>query len=583
MAFLRTRDSSVAAGHTFTLQGHVIRVGRSSNSEVLLDHHGISREHAVITHEQSSEISGYYLTDLGSRNGTYINGYPVTEKTKLIDGDLLKFCDSEFVFLEHEYSYDIHFQPSESESRRRQNAERVNRVIVTDGAPDDGYHVKSKIPLDHGKPALTSAKASVKLRAMIDIGRNLGADVHQVLPQLVENLLKIFLQADCAYIFLQDLQTQRLELKAFLHRDPDNDESFRVSRSVLERVANSKAAILSDDVANDSRFDPTDSIISYNICSIMAVPIMEYDQSEVLGVIQVDARSRGQKFTHDDLDLLVSLAYQVAVCYQNAKLHEIAVSERVMEQEMSIANTVQRGLLPQSQPVIADYQFFDFYRPAKYLGGDYYDYITLADGRLVFALGDVSGKGVAASLLMAKLSAEVRGSLIIETSSADMMSRLNRIFCDPRWDNRFITFFFGVLDPMTHEICFHNAGHYPPILVSPSDISSANSTAPAPVSRTLGEDVIGLPLGVSDETLYPESRFTIQPGQKLVVLSDGITDAMNSQGDYYTMNGVLKSISGLRVDSVKEFGERLLNAVHSFSGRTPQTDDQSLLIVGRLP
>jgi len=303
----------------------------------------------------------------------------------------------------------------------------------------------------------------------------------------------------------------------------------------------------------------------------MAVPIMDYDQAEVLGVIQVDARSRGQKFTHEDLDLLVSLAYQVAVCYQNARLHEIAISEKIMEREMNIANTVQRGLLPQSPPVISNYEFFDFYRPAKYLGGDYYDYIVLADGRLVFALGDVSGKGVAASLLMAKLSAEVRGGLIIEPTIADAMQRLNRIFCEPRWDNRFVTFFFGILDPVTHEICFHNAGHIPPILLSPDG-----------KTEMLGESCIGLPLGVMDDTEYPEIRFTIQCGQKLIILSDGITDAMNAQGDYFSLNGVLKFISGSTAGSAEEFGERLVSAVHSFSGRTPQTDDQSLLIVGRI-
>ena len=559
MAFLRIRDSNILAVNTFPLQGTVIRIGRTVGNDIPLDHHGISREHAVITRDET----GYYLTDLDSRNGSYINGRTLGEKTKLTNGDLLRFCDLELIFYEQE-------PPSESAFRKQQNKAQVSRVTLSDIEPTEGYSVKAKITLSDKRPVITSANAAVKLQAMIDIGRNLGADVDQVLPQLVENLLKIFLQADCAYILLVDDQTHRLELKAFLHRNPNNQESFHISRSILERVARAKAAILSDDVAHDSRFEPTDSIISYNICSIMAVPIMDYDQAEVLGVIQVDARSRGQKFTHEDLDLLVSLAYQVAVCYQNAKLHEIAITEKIMEQEMNIAHTVQLGLLPQSSPVITHYEFFDFYQPARFLGGDYYDYIALADGRLVFALGDVSGKGVAASLLMAKLSAEVRGSLIIESTFGAVMKRLNQIFCNPRWDNRFITFFFGVLDPSTHEICFHNAGHVPPILVLPDGSC-----------EMLGENNSGLPLGVMEDTEYPESRFTIQKGQKLVVLSDGLTDAMNAQGQYFSMNGILKYISGSRVDSVNEFGKRLLSAVHSFSGRTPQTDDQSLVVVGK--
>jgi len=568
MAFLRTRDSSVIAKETFPLENSVVRIGRIGSNEISFDHHGISREHAIL---QQDEHGIFYITDLGSRNGTYINGRAIKEKTRLINGDLLRFCDIELVFSEHDIPYDEPLENPENVSKRQQNETQVSRVLVTDADLSEGYSIKSSIPLDEKRPVLTSAKAAVKLRAMIDIGRNLGAAVDEVLPQIVDNLLNIFLQADCAYILLHDEQTQRLELKAHQRRDPNNQEYVRISRSILEKVANTRAAVLSDDVANDSRFDPTDSIISYNICSIMAVPIMDYDKSEVFGVIQVDARSRGQKFTHEDLDLLVSLAYHVAVSYQNARLHEIAILEKVMEREMNIANTVQRGLLPQSSPVIEHYRFFDFYRPAQYLGGDYYDYIVLADGRLVFALGDVSGKGVAASLLMAKLSAEVRGGLIIESSFSGMMRRLNRIFCDPRWDNRFVTFFFGVLDPAAHEVRFHNAGHIPPILVSPDGNA-----------EMLGENNIGLPLGVMDDTEYPESRFTMQPGQKLVVLSDGITDAMNAQGDYFAMSGVLKYFAGSRADTVEEFGKRLISAVHSFSGRTPQTDDQSLVIVGRM-
>jgi len=566
MAFLRTRDSCIIANNTFFIEGDVVRIGRTAGIEILLDHHGISREHAVISRDET----GYSITDLDSRNGTFVNGRPLKEKTRLADGDLLRFCDLELIFYEHDYPSDDILKPSESAIRKRQNEAQVSRVTLTDLEPAEGYSVKSRIALNDKRPAITPANAAVKLQALIDIGRNLGGNVNEILPKLAENLLKIFTQADCAYILLVDDQTHRLELKVFLHRDPNYQESIRVSRSILERVARAKAAILSDDVANDSQFEPTDSIISYNICSVMAVPMMDYDQAEVLGVIQVDARSRGQKFTHNDLDLLVYLTYQMAVHYQNAKLHEIAISEKILEREMNIANTVQRGLLPQEPPVITNYGFFDFYRPARYLGGDYYDYIPLADGRLVFALGDVSGKGVAASLLMAKLSAEVRGGLVIESTFTAMMQRLNRIFCDPRWDNRFITFFFGVLDPASHEICFHNAGHIPPILVF------SDGTA-----EMLGENNIGLPLGVMDDTEYPESRLTIQKGQKLVVLSDGITDAMNAQGNYFSLSGVLKHMSGNRVDSVEEFGGRLISAVHSFSGRTPQTDDQSLLIVGR--
>ncbi len=559
MAFLQTRFQDGAEPKIYPIVSETVRIGRHSSCDLFLDHNGVSREHARLT----SENGQFFIEDIKSRNGTFLNGQPVTEKTPVKSGDVLCFCDVELVFLTGD--------PSESsKSDSGAVVSGASQAFLMDSASDESHFtVKQQISLSDKKPVLTSANAAVKLQAMIDISRNLGAAVKQVLDQLVINMLKIFLQADCAYILLMDSQG-RLDLKAYQQRDASFQGTVRISRSILEKVASSKAAILSDDVANDSRFEPSESIINYNIYSTMAAPIMDYDQSEVLGVIQVDARATGRKFTYEDLDLLVSLAYQVAVSYQNAQLHEVAIHDKLLEREMNIANTVQRSLLPSSSPQVDRYGFFDFYQPAKYLGGDYYDYIPLPDGRLVFALGDVSGKGVAASLLMARLSAEVRSGLIIEPTFEGGVKRLNQIFCDPRWDSRFITFFFGVLNPKTNEITFHNAGHIPPILVS------TDGTV-----RMLGEESIGFPLGVMDDTEYPATTFTIEDGQTLVVISDGITDAMNAQGEYFTLEGTLNYLRRVKTASVKDFGSNLINAVHSFAGREPQSDDQSLIVVGR--
>jgi serine phosphatase RsbU (regulator of sigma subunit) len=551
MPFFRSREHQGVQQGSFEFHGDICRIGRSAECGVHLNYNGISRVHACITCENDN----YYIEDLKSRNGTFLHGKPIEGKTQLRDGDVVQFCDIEFIFYIN--------TPSRAPAKEKPH------VIIDETEDSRTFTVSSEIMLGDKKTSLTSANAAVKLQAMIDIGRKLGAATDQVLPQLVQNLLKIFLQADCAAILLVNEQTKRLDLCAFEHRDPRNNEEHRISRSVLDKVVNSKAAIISDDVANDSRFEMSESIVNYRICSIMATPIMDYDQSEVLGVIQVDARTSGRKFTFEDLDLLVSLSYQVAVSYQNAKLQELAIAEEVMEREMNIANTVQRGLLPVASPSIPNYEFYDFYKPAKYLGGDYYDYIPLPDGRLVFALGDVSGKGVSAALLMAKLSAEVRSGLIIEKTFKGAVERVNRLFCEPRWDNRFITFFFGVLNPETHEIVFHNAGHVPPMLVT-------NGTV-----EILGEENISLPLGIMDDSEYPETRFTIEKGQKLLIISDGITDAMNSQGKYFTSAGVLNFLRESTTESVVEFGKNLISAVHSFAGREPQFDDQTLIVLGR--
>ena len=546
MPYLQTHQENVLEKPTFPLGTSPVRIGRLPECEIAVDRNDVSRIHARILFEDNQ----YFLEDLKSRNGTFLNGEKVIDKMPIREGDVLRFCDVEFTFCAEEA-----------------DGSGARAVIVDDNPNEaEAFTIKSCIP----RPVLTSANAAIKLQALIDIARNLGASVDEVLRQIVTNLLKIFLQADCAYIMMVDPQTKRLEVKAYQHRDPNNQDQFRISRTIVEKVAASKQAFVSDDVTNDSRFDVSESIVISKIYSFMVAPVMDYDKSEVLGVIQVDARSSGRRFTHEDLDLLVSLSFQIAVAYQNAQLQEVAIMERVLANEMSIANSVQRGFLPTASPQVRHYGFFDYYKPAKYLGGDYYDYIQLTDGRLVFALGDVSGKGVPAALLMAKLSAEVRTGLLLESSFAKAMCRLNNVYNNPGWDSRFITFFFGVLTPSTHEIEFYNAGHLPPILVS----QNGNL-------ELLGEERIGLPLGIMPDTEYSATHITIQNGQRLVVLSDGMTDAMNAQNQCFGSEGIYNHLRQANSRNITEFGKNLVSAVASFAGRTPQTDDQSLIILGR--
>ncbi|HBT78482.1 MAG TPA: protein serine phosphatase [Planctomycetaceae bacterium] len=566
MAYLRRIESDSKKGALIEIIADSSRLGRHPGCEIVLDNNAVSREHARLIRDQND----YHIEDLHSRNGTYVNDELITRRVKLKNGDAIRICDMRFLFFD---------EPGMLDSSQFNAMHLAGRATLSDESnpASDSYTIKSSIRMDNGKGLLPSgpvemprANAEIKLRALIDIGRNLGAQVDQVLPQLLNNLLRIFLQADCAYIILSDKQTKRLELKAFKHRDPKNRESYRISRTILEKVVFSKAAILSDDVANDSRFDPSESIINYSIYSIMAAPIMDYDQAEVLGVIQVDSRTGGKKFSYEDLDLLVSVAYQIAVTYQNAMMQDAVVAEKLLERDLAMAHRVQMSLLPLERPSIPGYGFFDHYKPAQYLGGDYYDYIPLPDGRLALALGDVSGKGVAASLFMSKLCSEVRTGLLIEPTFADTMKRLNRIYADERWENRFITFFFGILDPNRNTLTFFNAGHVPPILCD------GNGSA-----VTLAEDKIGLPLGVAEGSEYEEHTITIEEGRTVVVISDGLTDAMNVSEKYFGMEGVLKHLRRSTTASVEDFGANLINAVNSFAGRTPQTDDQSVLIFGR--
>ena len=179
----------------------------------------------------------------------------------------------------------------------------------------------------------------------------------------------------------------------------------------------SKQAILSADAASDERFEMSESIVDFRIRSMMCAPLIT-GEGNALGVIQIDTLDPRNRFNREDLDVLASVACQAAFAVENAQLHETALREQAIKRELAVAHEVQRGFLPAASPNLAGYDFFEFYESANALGGDYYDYVELSGGRLAVVLGDVSGKGISASLLMAKLSAEARFCLASEPTPA---------------------------------------------------------------------------------------------------------------------------------------------------------------------
>jgi len=297
--------------------------------------------------------------------------------------------------------------------------------------------------------------------------------------------------------------------------------------------------------------------------------------------VQLDSCSTGKRFDSDDLNMLVDISHQIAINYENMRYYEKIALERAHEREMSVAHRVQKGFLPIQPPKVKDYGFFDYYQPALYLGGDYFDYITLPDGRIVVALGDVSGKGVPAALLMAKLSSEVRYRLVTEATLADAMNRLNAIFCEERWDHRFVTFLLTVIDTKSHTVTMLNAGHNPPLLC---DICVNDKTTDPNWQRvrTIADNLKGLPLGVSPNSRYEQLSFTLAQGQMIAIYSDGLTDAENQEGQAYELARIKEMLATTRADTVEAIGRSLIDSVRQFSANTPQADDQCLVLFGRL-
>jgi sigma-B regulation protein RsbU (phosphoserine phosphatase) len=322
-------------------------------------------------------------------------------------------------------------------------------------------------------------------------------------------------------------------------------------------------AILSQD-----KFDEIQSVADMNIRSIMCVPLVGA-AGRALGVLQIDTRDHRTRFQQEDLEVLASVANLAAVAVENTRLHETEIAKLALDHDLHIAHNVQKRFLPCQLPRYDGYEFYHFYEAARQIGGDFFDYIALPDHRLAVVVADVSGKGIPAALMMAKMSAETRYVLVSERDPAAALIRLNAEFCEAGWEDRFVTMAVVVIDLDRHEAQIVNAGHMPPFLRN-----GAGSVL------LLGEQEAGLPLGVSSEFGYRSIAVPLAPGDCLTMFTDGINEAMDPHGTQYGMERLAGQLRRGNL-SVRQLGERILDNVKEFAGASAQFDDMCLLCFGR--
>jgi serine phosphatase RsbU (regulator of sigma subunit) len=253
----------------------------------------------------------------------------------------------------------------------------------------------------------------------------------------------------------------------------------------------------------------------------------------------------------------------------NAAMHEQVLSQRSLQRDLDLAARMQRALLPSAAPPIDGYDFFAYYESARQIGGDYYDYVPLSDGRFAVVVGDVAGKGVSAALLMARLSSDVRFILASEPDLARVVMRVNQSFAQQGWEDRFVTMIFAVVDPKTHEMIIVNAGHMAPMVRSAGGMI-----------EEISEDIAGLPIGVYEDYEYESMTRTLAPGDVVTVFTDGFSEAMNAKGDLYGLERLAKAASA-NASNTTELGEHILTDVRSFVDGFAQSDDMCLTCFGR--
>jgi serine phosphatase RsbU (regulator of sigma subunit) len=299
----------------------------------------------------------------------------------------------------------------------------------------------------------------------------------------------------------------------------------------------------------------------------MCAPLLD-SEGNPLGVIQIDTLDQRKRFRQEDLEVLASVAVQAGIAIDNAQLHERALRQKEIEKDLELAWEVQQGFLPQNRPALPGYEFYNYYQAANQVGGDYYDYIPLPDGRTAVLVADVVGHGVAAAMMMAKVSAEAKYCLASEAHPAAAVTRLNDRLSSFLLD-RFVTLIMVVLDPVQHEATVVNAGHMAPLW------RHTDGAIDEP-----GADNSGLPLGIMGGFAYEQSAITVQPGELLMLYTDGINEAMNARNEQFSIERLREhlrqSYSGLQAT-----GEAIITDVRRFLAGAPQSDDMCLVCFGR--
>ncbi len=528
-----------------------LSIGRSPECQLVLDDRAVSRRHAVVRRDGD----GFVVEDLKSINHTFVNAHEITEGTPLRHRDHLRICHYEFIF---------HVEDSES-------SERFGvQIVLREGSDSSARRLSETSTPGTGTPSGSKdARPEQKLPAVQAILRDLSTVVNedQLLPRILGSLFTIFPQAERGYILFINEDGKTLTPKAMKARH-GNDDSLHISRAIVDRVLTNGQPLLLADAPTDPEIGSTESIMCYNIHSIMCVPLASPGNPPI-GIVQIHTENRKHKFKSEDLETLVNVATIAAFKLENARMHKELLKQEKLRIEGEYAKTVQTEFLPSACPEIAGYGFDAYYKAAGSVGGDYYDFVPVGNDRLVIALGDVAGKGLAAALLMAHLHGDVRSAAKSCSDPGRALQAVNQAICEAGPAEKFVSLVYMVLNTREHTLDIVNAGHMPPLL------RKADGTI-----LQIGEEHSGPLLKFSPEHDYETVRLRLAPGDVVLVYTDGVTDAMNSKQKRFKLDrlcGIFKKAKPNPIDVL----DAIVVEVHRFTGDAEQNDDIAMISFGR--
>ena len=533
---------------TIALDRDRITLGRSSANELSYpDDIGLSRQHLAIVGRDGK----WTVEDLGSKNGTLLNGVRIEKPMPFGPGDRVSAGHLTIEFAGSGGASQNTVMFVENKEQFSNSATTVVASLGTVlGSPGD----------DLNKTTVMSMQGTPQMRALIDAGRELAG--HRPLAELFPLIMDLSTKAVRAGRgVLMTLDGDQLNVRAA------HGEGFQISSTVRDRVLKGKDSLLIRDAQLDQALRQHMSIVEQKVRSMIAVPLQTNDR--VIGLIYVDSPDNIREFTVEDLNLLTVMANIAAIRIEHARLNEIEEAERAMAKDMHQAALIQERLLG-TPPVMEGLDIGAKTVASRAVGGDYYDFIKYPDGRVGIMVGDVAGKGMPAALLMSSLQARVHVVFEEPDDLAQKLTRLNKSTCANCPDNRFITFFTCIADPKTGLVTYANAGHNPPLVVR------------AKGGFELLSGAGGMILGILPMSKYEEATITLDRGDILVLFSDGVTEEVDPNDQQFGEERLANMVAELRDRPAAEIVQEVHRAVHAFTQGAPAADDITVVIARRL-
>jgi len=435
------------------------------------------------------------------------------------------------------------------------------RFTEQDASALESVTEEMAVAIENAQLYFDTRRKALERAVLLEVGRAIALPLSlpQVLEAIMDQLRRI-VHYDAAAIYLVDKETHEVLAEASRGYPPELTEAFKLleGEGIVGWVAKTGETVIVPDAMKDKRYVAARP----STRSEMACPIV--GQGRIIGVFNlenddIDAYHEGH------LEFLKTFASQAAAAIERARLMDAALEARKIERELEIARGIQESFLPEKAPVMTGLDLHGINLSYGEVGGDYFDFIPIVDNQLGLAIGDVSGKGIAAALLMAAFRASLLAEIRNHYAIRRIFEKVNRLLYESTDTGKFVTAFYGVLDVKNRVFTFSNAGHNPPLLLR------ANGSV-----EWLSEG--GLALGILTDAAYEERPVPLATGDVLVLYTDGVTEASNATGEQYGVNRLEDLVRARATESARAIVEAIVEEVEAFTGDLHLNDDLTLVV-----